>query len=277
MLAVGIALAAPAGAANLTPTQKREIREIALTLDRSEQATKVALATDIVVPRLQRWDDAEVVYRRSLARLARSLPAGTCRSAVEALLAVEEAQGTLRRQMVAEYRREDFLKVNEVVVAYATSTDDREEEAVLGACGRSPADPTRTAVVSPALGPAQAARLDATQVAFTDTRTAFGRAFDLAKTVGALETVQAAEGSLIAEIAEATALLGPGPCRTALEAVIVLERRQFELRQAFIAAGTAGNLLEMNRLLAGYAAIDGASDQYRRARASASKACGIEL
>lgn len=264
----------------LSDEERTALGEAAASFDAAELVVVDAFAADVVVPRLEDWQEAESLHQEALAQLRDALPEGACRSAVEALGSVEEDQNAIRLRLIDNYRREQFGLVAEDTTAYGRSVVNgalEAEEAVFTACGRSTVDPARTTGDTSAFTAAQNERFDQVLAAYDATGVAFDAVFSVEEFIADLEALQVADSGVAEALDRAVATLGQGPCRTSLEEVQALEQQQAELRAAMIAAGEAGDVVTMIRTLGEYSGVNSTSAPFTSARQAAVDNCGADL
>ncbi len=264
----------------LSEEQRTELSEMAAAFAAAESVVLDAFAADIVVPRLELWQEAEDAHQQALSQLADSLPEGACRSAVESLQAIEEGQNVIRLQLIEHYRQQEFGLVAADTVAYGQSVVDgalQAEEAVFTACGRSTVDPARTSDAASSLTPGQNAAFDSVVGAYQATVVAFDDVFSVSEFVADIEALEVADTEVVTALNEAVASLGEGPCREALGELQALEQQQTTLRQEMIAAGQGGDLVTMIETLGEYAEVNSSSSSFTAARQSAVDNCGADV
>ena len=264
----------------LTPEQLAALDEAAAAFDDAEQVLVTAFDAVTVVPKLERWQETETAHQEAVGALRDALPEGGCRAALDALLAIEEGQNTIRQRLIENYREEDFGLVADDTVAYGVSVVNgavQAEEEIAVACGRSSVDPSRSSAAAGSLTPEQTALFDAVLAAYGATSEAFEDVFSISEFTADLEALQEAEALVAAELDEVLALLGDGECRVALGEVRALEQQQSDLRTAMITAGQAGDIVTMIRTLGEYTEVNSVSEPFTTARRSAVDSCGAEL
>lgn len=264
----------------LSEEQRTELSEMAAAFAAAESVVLDAFEADIVVPRLELWQEAEGAHQQALSQLADSLAEGACRSAVESLQAIEEGQNVIRLQLIEHYRQQEFGLVAADTVAYGQSVVDgalQAEEAVFTACGRSTVDSARTSDAASSLTPGQNAAFDSVIGAYQATATAFDDVFSVSELVADLEALEVADTEVVTALNEAVASLGEGPCRDALGELQALEQQQTTLRQEMIAAGQGGDLVTMIEALGEYAEVNSSSSSFAAARQSAVDTCGADI
>ena len=278
-----VAVAPMAGAAgssgDLTAAQRRELKELGRQYDRANQTVNSAFESATVVPRMKRWHAATLGYQKTLTALSAALPAGACRTAVDSLSTIEVTRNERRLTLIRDYRKEDFGLVNADVVAYAkTALDVRQADGVvLQACGVSNTDPTKTAVVTPALDPAQLEAVAKAQKAFAVVNERYDAVFSLPEFVSDVQALQKADATVVAELVTLMGELPDGPCRAGLDSLLALERQQSSICDSVIAAGQAGNLLSVFQAMDQYSTVNSTSEAFVTARKSTAKACGLSF
>lgn len=278
--ALAVTACSSGSSSKFTDEQQSALDALAAAFEASDANTLDAFSADIVVPNLERWQESELEHQEALAELRDELPEGGCRTAVEELIAVEESQNVIRLRLIENYREEQFGLVADDTTEYGRSavTSARQaEEAVLTNCGRSTVDPAKTATGTIVLTPSQVASIEAVQAAYAETSVAFAAVFSVTEFVSDVESLQAADVSVNRATDAAIAVLGEGPCRTALGELQSLEQQQADLRAAMIAAGEAGDLVTMFRTLGEYADVNSASEPYLAVEKSVNDNCGVEI
>lgn len=276
----GACSSSSSSSSKLTAQQRTELGEIAKAYDEAESATAATFEPETTVPRLEKWQESEDRHQDALKRLRDGLPAGACRSSIEALLVVEDGQNVIRRRLIEDYRQSQFGIVAKDTVDYAASVANgalQAEAAVPVACGRSTVDRARTTDAAASLTPAQNALFNAVLDAYEATRQAFDAAFSIPRFVTEVEALQAADVAVASALDALIADLSDGACRSSLLEVRELERRQSEIRMSIIAAGKAGDAVKMFTLLADYTAINSTSEPFVTARRTAVKDCGGKI
>lgn len=278
-----VAVAPTAGAAgssgDLTAAQRRQISKLGRRYDQANRTVISAFEAATVVPRMKRWHAATLGYQKTLTALGAALPAGACRTAVDSLSTIEVSRNERRLTLIRDYRKEDFGLVNADVVAYAkTALDSRQADGVvLQACGVSPTDPTKTAVVTPALDPAQREAVATAQKAYAVVNERYDAVFSLPEFVSDVQALQKADATVVAELVTLVGELPDGPCRAGLDSLLALERQQSSIRDSVIAAGQAGNLLSVFQAMDQYSTVNSTSEAFVTARKSTAKACGLSF
>ena len=134
----------PKSANSLTSEQRAALSEVAEAYDNAERSLANSLETTTIVPKFEKWQETEYLHQQALKALRDGLPSGECRSAVEALLVIEEGQNVIRLRLIENYRQEQFGLVAVDTKDYGLSVvngDLQAEAAVAAACGRSSVDP----------------------------------------------------------------------------------------------------------------------------------------
>jgi hypothetical protein len=273
-------LAAESESSGLTAEQQAALAAVASAFDNAEQVVVDAFESETVVPKLERWQESEILHQQALTELRDALPAGDCRIAIDLLLLVEEDQNAIRLQLIENYRSEEFGLVANSTVEYGASVVNgalQAEEEVAVACGRSTVDPSRLQAGADSLTPDQTELFGAVLMAYAATGEAFDEVFSIAEFVADLEALQDADALVANELGEVLALLGDGRCRTALSELLALEKQQADLRAAMITAGQDGEIVTMFRLLGEYTEVNSPSDSFRMARQSAVDDCGFDV
>ena len=264
----------------LTKEQRAELGKVAAAYDAAEASVTNTFEAAVVVPKLENWQNAEYRHQEALGRLRDGLPAGACRSAIEALLVVEDGQNVIRLRLIDDYRKEQFSEVAKDTVAYGASVINgayQAEDAVAVACGRSSVDPTRVTDRAASLTAPQNALFDSVLAAYDATRVAFDASFSIARFVTEVEALQNADVAVDTALDESIAMLADGTCKDSLREIRRLEQQQTDLRSSIIAAGKAGDAVKMFTLLNDYTAINSTSEPFMTARTTAAKDCGADV
>lgn len=265
---------------SLTSEQRAALNEAAAAYDNAEKSLANSFEATNTVPKLERWQETENLHQQALKALRDGLPNGECRSAVEALLVIEEGQNVIRLRLIENYRQEKFGLVAVDTTDYGLSVVNgaRQAEAAVGtACGRSSVDPTASPTNPTLLNGAQSVLFDAVLTAYGATRVAFEGAFAVADFVADVQAAQVVEVGVGKELDEVIALLGDGSCRTSLVELRAIERQQEELRAAIISAGQSGDVVAMFTKLGEYSAINTTSVVFTTARESVVTNCGADV
>ena len=270
----------PKSANSLTSEQRAALSEAADAYDNAERSLANSLETTTIVPKFEKWQETEYLHQQALKALRDGLSSGECRSAVEALLVIEEGQNVIRLRLIENYRQEQFGLVAVDTKDYGLSVVNgalQAEAAVAAACGRSSIDPAASPSNPTLLNAAQNALFDAVVTAYVATGVAFDRAFPVADFVADVEAAQVTEVGVGKELDDVIALLGDGPCRTSLIELRAIERQQEELRVAIISAGKSGNIVAMFTKLGEYSAVNSTSVVFTTARESVVTNCGFDI
>lgn len=266
--------------ATLTPEQFAALGEAAAAYDLAEQALLDAFESVTVVPRLELWQETEIAHQEALAGLRDALPEGGCKTAVEALIAIEEGQNSIRLRLIENYRQDEFGLVADDAIAYGVSVVNgalQAENDVAVACGRSSVDASQPASDAGSLTPDQNALFDAVLAAYDATGLAYDEVYSISEFVADLEAAQDADAVVASELDEVLASLDEGDCRSALSELRSLEEQQTDLRTAMISAGQEGDIVTMLRTLGEYAEVNSYSEPFTTARQSAIDSCGADL
>ena len=284
MVVAGVALAnagcSSSSSSSLTDEQRTALAEVAAAFDQAELAVADSFEAATTVPRLERWQETEILHQQALAELRDELPDGECRAAIEALLVVEDAQNVIRLRLIENYRQEQFGLVAQETTEYGRSVVSgalQAEATVATACGRSSVDSAATPTDAGVLTGAQNVLFDAVLSSYGATRDAFDAVFSIPDFVTDLQALQVAESLVATELDEVVASLGEGPCRSSLSELRTLEQQQAELTETMIAAGEAGDIVTMISTLGEYTEVNSTSDAFTAARQSAIDNCGEDV
>lgn len=263
---------------SLTAEQRTALAEVAEAYDRAEDALAESFDAATTVPKLERWQETEYLHQKALAELRDGLPDGDCRTAVEALLKVEDGQNVIRLQLIENYRQEQFGLVAEDAIKYGLSVINGgfpAEVSIGRACGRSSVakSPTDESVLSEE----QNVLFDAVLSAYGATGNAYDKVYSVSKFVTDLKAAQVVEAAVAKELDEIVAALGDGPCRTSLIELRAIEQQQEELRKDLIAAGEAGDIVKVLTTLGEYGKVNSTSRAFATARQSAVDECGEDV
>ena len=264
----------------LTSEQRAALSEAAAAYDNADRSLANSLDATTIVPKFERWHETEILHQQALKALRDGLPDGECRSAVEALLVIDEGLNVIRLRLIENYRQEQFGLVAVDTKDYRLSEVNGaiQARAAIGtACGRSSVDPTASPSNPTLLDGAQNALFDAVVAAFSATDAAFAAAFSVAEFVADMQAAQVDEGEVTRELDEVIALLGDGSCRTSLIELRAIEQQQEELRKAIISAGQSGEVDVMFNKLGEYSAINTTSVVFTTARESVVTNCGFDI
>lgn len=265
---------------SLTSEQRAALKEAAEAFDTAERSLANSLEATNTVPKFERWQETENLHQQALKALRDGLPDGDCRSAVEALVVIEDGQNVIRLRLIENYRQEQFGLVAEDTRDYGLSVLNgaRQAEAAVGtACGRSSVDSAANPSNPAILNGDQNTLFDAVVAAYDATGVAFDEALPLTDFVADVEAAKVLEVEVGKELDEVIALLADGPCRTSLIELRAIERQQEELREAIISAGKSGNTVAMFTKLSEYSAVNSTSDVFTTARESAVTNCGADI
>lgn len=265
---------------SLTDEQRTALADVAAAYDQAELAVADSFDAATTVPRLERWQETEILHQQALAELRDELPEGECRAAIEALLVIEDGQNVIRLRLIENYRQEQFGLVAQDTTEYGRSVVSgalQAEATVATACGRSSVDPAATPTGAGSLTAAQNALFDAVLSAYGATREAFDAVFSVPDFVTDLQALQVAESAVAKELDEVLASLGDGPCRSSLSELRALEQQQAELTETMIAAGEAGDIVTMISTLGEYSEVNTTSSAFTSARQSAIDNCGADV
>lgn len=277
---IALGCSSSSSSTTLTKEQRAELGKVAAAYDAAEASVTSAFDAAVVVPRLENWQDSEYRHQEALRRLRDGLPAGECRSSIEALIAVEDGQNVIRLRLIDDYRKEQFSEVAKDTTAYGASVINggyQAEDAVAVACGRSTVNPSRVTERAGALTTAQNALFDSVLSAYAASGVAFDSAFSISGFVSDIEALQNADVAVDAALDESIAMLADGTCRDSLREVRRLEQQQTDLRSSMIAAGKAGDAVKMFTILDDYTAINSTSEPFTTARRTAAKDCGADV
>lgn len=274
------AMSACSSSGPLTAEQKKDIVELSGLYDVSHNVIADAFDPAVSVPLIEAWQEAEDAHQAALAQLQADLPAGECRTAIEALQAIEVTQNEVRSRILESARQDDLERLSEESAAYGRTVlmgALQAEAAVLPACGRSSVDPAASAEVATPLTPTQVKAMEAVQAAYEATRVAFDATLDIEAFVGDVENLQAADARLANKLEEIVASLDPGECRSSLEGILELEEEQAPIRQRIIDAGKVGDRPTMITAHEEYLEIYEPSGIFVAARNAVREDCGIDL
>jgi hypothetical protein len=265
---------------SLTGEQRAALSKAAAAFDTAESSLANSLEATNTVPKFEKWQEAENLHQQALKALRDGLPSGECRSAVEALLVIEEGQNVIRLRLIENYRQEKFGLVAEDTKDYGISVLNgaRQAEAAVGtACGRSSVDSAANPSNPTLLNGDQNVLFDAVVAAYVATGVAFDEALPLADFVADVEAAKVLEVEVGKELDEVITLLGDGPCRTSVIELRAIERQQEELREAIISAGKSGNTVAMFTKLGEYSAVNSTSVVFTTAHESVVTNCGVDI
>ena len=217
---------------SLTGEQRAALSKAAAAFDTAESSLANSLEATNTVPKFEKWQEAENLHQQALKALRDGLPSGECRSAVEALLVIEEGQNVIRLRLIENYRQEKFGLVAEDTKDYGISVLNgarQAEAAVDTACGRSSVDSAANPSNPTLLNGDQNVLFDAVVAAYDATGVAFDEALPLADFVADVQAAKVLEVEVGKELDEVITLLGDGPCRTSVIELREIERQQEEL------------------------------------------------
>ena len=151
ILTAAPAVAQTSSGSPLTAAQRKQLKALAAAYDKAEATVIRAFEPKTAVPRNLKWHRASVAAQKELAAFGATLPAGPCRSAVDALLAHEQTRNPLRLKVVDDFRAKDVGLVASDTVTYALTTPRlyQLQDGVLNACGAAVEDPSRTPSADP--------------------------------------------------------------------------------------------------------------------------------
>ena len=265
---------------SLTDEQRTALAEAAAAFDQAELVLADSFDAATTVPRLERWQETEILHQQALAELRDELPDGECRAAIEALLVVEDGQNVIRLRLIENSRQEQFGLVAQETTEYGRSVVSGAlpaEATVATACGRSSVDPAAAPTDEGVLSGAQNVLFDAVLSSYIATGDAFDAVFSVPDFVTDLQALKVSDAAVAKELDEVVALLVDGPCRTSLSELRAIEQQQAELREAMIAAGEAGDIVTMISTLGEYTEVNSTSSAFTTARQSVNDDCGVNV